>query len=65
MSAPKGLGLVTNSSTDIEIISAGEIFSKCAWFRHFRLVQGDSAKEDVLTQDRKSIIVIHKTILSL
>ena len=30
------------------------------WFRHFRLAQGDSDKEDVLTQDNESRVLLRK-----
>lgn len=54
------LGVGTASSTETQIVSAGERFPKCAWFRHFRLAQGDLIKEDILMQDNKSNITIHK-----
>jgi len=34
----KKLGLITTSSTEIEVISMGERFPKCTWFCYFRLV---------------------------
>ena len=56
----KKLGLVTTSSTETEVVSNGERFPKCTWFRYFRLAQGDDLKEDVLLQDNKSSIILHK-----
>ena len=44
MNVLKKLGLVTTSSTEKEIVSNGERFPKCTWFRCFRLAQGDSDK---------------------
>ena len=56
----KKLGLVTTSSTEIEIVSCRERFPKCTWFRYFRLVQGGDDKEDILFQDNKSAILLQK-----
>ena len=33
---------------------------KFSWFRHFRLVQWNSAKEDIMMQDNESTISLHK-----
>jgi len=33
----KKLRLVTNSSTEIEVVSTGKRFPKCTWFRYFRI----------------------------
>ena len=44
----KNLGSNTTSSTETEIVSNGEILSKCAWFRCFILAQGDDLKIDSL-----------------
>ena len=60
-SVSKKLGLVAAISAEIEIIADDERFPKCVWFRHFRLAQGDSDKEDVLTQDNKSRVLLRKT----
>ena len=46
MNASKKLGLVTTISTETDIVADGERFSKCSWFMHFRLLQGDEAKEE-------------------
>ena len=51
MSTSRKLGLVATSSTETDIVADGERFPKCVWFRHFRLAQGDSDKEDVLIQN--------------
>ena len=59
-SVSKKLGLVAVSSAEIEIIADDERFPKCVWFRHFRLAQGDSDKEDVLTQDNASRVLLRK-----
>ena len=56
----KKLGLVTLSSTETEVVADGERIPKCAWFRYFRLAQGDEAKEDALMQDNKSCVQPHK-----
>lgn len=56
----KKLGLVTTSSTETDVMSNGERFPKFTWFRCFRLAQGDDAEEDVLLQDNKSCITLHK-----
>ena len=51
--ASKKLGMFTTSSTKTEIVADGERFPKLSWFRHFRLAQEDSTKEDVLMQDNE------------
>ena len=56
----KKLGVVTNSFAETEIISTGQRFPKCTWFRYFRLVQGYDAKEDILMQDNRSAILLQK-----
>ena len=33
----KKLGLVMNSSMETEVVSCGEQFSKCKWFRYFKI----------------------------
>ena len=33
----KKLGVATISSTEMEVVSTGERFPKCAWFRCFRI----------------------------
>ena len=63
MNMSKKLGVVTNSSTEIEIVSTRERFPKCTWFRYFRIAQGDEAKEDLLMQDNESTILMHKNYL--
>ena len=60
MSASKKLGVVTVNSTDTEIVADGERFPKNIWFGHFRLAQGDIAKEDMLMQDDESSTSLHK-----
>ena len=60
MNVSKKLGLVTTSSTEIEVVANGERFPKCSWFRYFRLTQRDEAKEDVRMQDNKSCILLHQ-----
>ena len=37
INASKKLALVTISSTETEIVACRERFSKCIWFRYFRL----------------------------
>ena len=44
MIVSKKLGLVTASSTETEVVSAGEHFPKCTWFRCFRMAQEDTMK---------------------
>jgi hypothetical protein len=56
----KKLGLVTNSSTETEIVATGERMPKCTWFRYFRIEQGEPIKEDLLMQDNKSMILLQK-----
>ena len=48
------------SSTETEIVSTGEWFPKCTWFRYFWLAQGDHVKEDILMQDNDSGILVQK-----
>ena len=60
MKVSKKLGLVAASFTEIEIVADGERFQKCVWFRHFRLAQGDSNKEDVLTQNNESRVLLRE-----
>ena len=57
----KKLGIVTISSTETEIVSTGECFPKCTWFRYFRLAQGDEVKEDILMQDNQSAVILQKS----
>ena len=56
---PKKLGLSIVSSTETKNVADDEIFPKCSWFRCFRLVQGNDAKEDILMQDDGSFILLH------
>ena len=56
----KKLGVNTVSSTVTEIVSTGERFPKCSWFRYFRGAQGSSLKEDILMQDNQSCILLQK-----
>ena len=56
----KKLGLVTNSSTETEIVSTGERMPKCTWFRYFRIAQGEPIVEDILMQDNKSTMLLQK-----
>jgi hypothetical protein len=56
----KKLGLVTNSSTETEIVATGERLPKCTWFRYFRIAQGEPIKEDILMQDNKSTMLLQK-----
>ena len=60
ISVSKKLGLVTNSSTETEIVSTGERMPKCTWFRYFRIEQGEPIKEDILMQDNKSCMLLQK-----
>ena len=60
MSVSNKLGLDASSSAEIEIVTDGERFPKCVWFRHFHQAQGDSDKEDVLTQDSESRVLSSK-----
>ena len=55
----KKLGVSTISSTEIEVVSNGERFPKCAWFRYFRMAQGDVVEEDILMQDNKTCTLMH------
>ena len=56
----KKLGLLTNSSTETEIVSTGERMPKCTWFRYFRIEQGEPIVEDLLMQDNKSCMLLQK-----
>ena len=56
----KKLGLLTNSSTETEIVSTGERLPKTTWFRYFRIEQGEPIKEDILLQDNQSAIRLQK-----
>ena len=60
ISVSKKLGLVTNSSTETEIVATGERLPKCTWFRYFRIEQGEPVKEDLLMQDNKSCMLLQK-----
>ena len=60
MSVSKKLGLMTVSSTETEVVSTGERFLRCAWFRYFRTVQGEKPREDMFMQDNKSSVLMHK-----
>jgi len=60
LNVPKKLGINTTSSTETEVVPAGERLPKCTWFRYFRIEQGEDAKEDVLLQDNKSAILLQK-----
>ena len=60
ISVSKKLGVLTTSSTETEIVSAGERLPKCTWFRYFRIAQGEEVKEDILLQDNKSAIILQK-----
>ena len=37
-----------------------EHFLKSSWYRYFRLAQGNDSKEDLLFQDNKSCMQLHK-----
>jgi hypothetical protein len=50
--------LNTTSSTESEIVSVGEKLPKFLWFRHFRIAQGGSNREDILYQDNESAILL-------
>ena len=56
----KKLGCITISSTETEVVSNGERFHKCTWFRYFRIGQGEDPEEDLLFQDNTSCIRLHK-----
>ena len=60
LNTSKKLGLVTTISTETEIVADGKRFPKCAWFRYFRLAQGDEAKEDSLMQVNEPCTLLHK-----
>ena len=62
MSASNKLGLATASSVEMKVVSAGENFPKCAWFRFFRMAQGCVVKEDALMKNNKSCILFKRTI---
>jgi hypothetical protein len=56
----KKLGLVTNSSTETEIVATGECLPQCTWFRYFRIAQGEPIREDIIMQDNKSTMLSQK-----
>ena len=56
----KKLGVNTVSSTETEIVSTGEKFPKCTWFRYFREAQGSLMKEDILMQDNQNCVLLQK-----
>ena len=60
MNVPKKLVLVTTSSIETEVVFDGENFTKCSWFRHFRLERGEEEGEDILMQDNESCALLHK-----
>ena len=63
MSVSEKLELATASSAEAEVVSTGEWFPKCAWFRHARIAQVDAVNDDMLIQDRKSFISLHENCL--
>ena len=56
----KKLGLVTNSSTETEIVTIGKRLPKCTWSRHFRIEHGEPVREYLLMQDNKSCMLLQK-----
>ena len=54
----KKLGIVTNSSTQTELVSTEEYMPKCTWFRYFCLGQGDKAVEYMLAK------ILNKRVLT-
>ena len=44
INVPNKFGLITNSSTEIEVTLNGERFPKCSWFRNFRISQLETMK---------------------
>ena len=64
MNASKKLGLNTVSSKKTEVVSNGERFPKCTWFRYFRFSKGGNYKEDTLIQDHKSFFRCIRIVLS-
>ena len=56
----KKLGVNTVSPAETEIVSTGERFPKCSWFRYFRRVQRSLLTEDILMQDNQSSILMQK-----
>ena len=60
MIVSKKLVLATMSSPETEIVSIGERFPRCVWFSHFFIAQGEDPREDMLIQDNKNAILMHK-----
>ena len=60
VNASKKFCAVTTSSAETKILSNEERFLKHTWFCYFRMTQGDVVKEDMLFQDNKSNVTIHK-----
>jgi len=60
INASKKLRVDTVSSTEPEVVSTGERFPKCTWFRYFRGAQGSALKEGILMQDNQSCILLQK-----
>ena len=56
----KKLGLVTNSSTETEIVTTGKRLPKCTWFRHFRIEHGEPVRGYVLMQDNRNCMLLQK-----
>ena len=58
----KKLRLVIVSLTKTEIVSNRERFLKCIWFQYFWLAQSNDPNKDILLQDTKSCILLHKKL---
>ena len=66
MSISNKLGLVKNRLNETEIASVGELFPKCAWFRYFRIAQGEGGKRKTCySKITKVVSYFIRTILFL
>ena len=58
------LGVDVVSSTEIEVVSTGERFPKCIWFRFFHIVQGEDASMMLLCKITRAVFYSIKIINS-
>jgi hypothetical protein len=56
--------LNTTSSTEAEIVGVHDAMSQIIWFRHFILAQEVKISCNILFQENRSAILLHKTVLT-
>jgi hypothetical protein len=52
--------LNTTTSTEAEIVGVHDAMSQVTWFRYFVLAQGVKMSRNILSQDNKSAIILHR-----